>query len=142
MNEDIELLHYIYENSKMGVIGIENIKSDIKDKKLLKLIKEQENDYYTICTKAIKLLSASNSERKNVSKMAKLMTYVDAKMKLMKDDSSSNIAKMMIEGNNMGLIAITEKLNNYEGADKKILRLAKELQNIITININNLKRFL
>ena len=142
MNQDIEFLNYIYQNAKMGIIGIDNIKSDIKDKKLLKLIREQENDYYTICTKAIKLLSLSNTERKNISQMAKLMTYIDAKMKIIKDNSSSNIAKMMIEGSNMGIIAITEKLQNYAGSDKRIISLGKELLRMLKNNIENLKQYL
>ena len=142
MNEDIELLNYIYQNAKMGIVGIDNIKSEIQDKKFLKLIKEQEQDYYMICTKAIKYLSLSNSERKNITKIAKIMTYMDARKKLMKDKSDSTIAKMMIEGSNMGIIAITEKLNHYEGADKNIIKLAKELLKIEEKNLENLKEYL
>lgn len=74
--------------------------------------------------------------------MSKLMTFMDAKIKLTKDNSISNIAKMMIEGNNMGIIAITEKLNNYQGADKKIIKLAKDLLKIEERNLENLKKYL
>lgn len=142
MNEDIELLNYIYQNSKMGVVGIDNIKANIKNKELLKIIKEQQNDYYKICTKAIKMLSLTNSERKNITGIAKLMTYMDSQIKMMMDNSDSTIAKMMIEGSNMGIIAITEKLNNYKGTDKKIIKLAKELLKIEEINLEKLKVFL
>lgn len=142
MNETNEFLNDIYENAKMGIVGIANVKSSIKDKKFLKVIKEQENDYYAVCTQAIKMLSLTGAERKNVSKMAKAMTFMEAKMNLMKDDSTSNIAKMMIKGNNMGLISITEKLNHYDGKDKKALKLALYLQDILYRNIENLKKFL
>ena len=142
MNEDIEMLNYIYQNAKMGVVGIDNIKSSIKDKKLLKIIREQENDYYEICNESMKLLSLSNAERKNVTPITKMMTYMDAKMKLLKDNSDSNIAKMMIEGSNMGIIAVQEKLNNYKGADKKIIKLANRLLEIEQINLDRLKPYL
>lgn len=142
MNEDVELLNYIYQNAKMGIVGIDNIKSSIKDKSFLKLIKEQENDYYEICTKAMKYLSLYDSERKNVNIMAKTMTFLDAKTKLMKDNSVSQMAKMMMEGNNMGIIAITEKLNNYTDASKKVIKLAKELLEIEELNLENLKKYL
>lgn len=142
MNEDTELLNYIYQNAKMGIVGIDNIKKDIQDNEFLKVIKEQENDYYEICTKALKWLSNYNVERKNITAMSKLMTFMDAKIKLTKDNSISNIAKMMIEGNNMGIIAITEKLNNYQGADKKIIKLAKDLLKIEERNLENLKKYL
>lgn len=142
MNEDTELLNYIYQNAKMGIVGIDNIKKDIQDSEFLKVIKEQENDYYEICTKALKWLSNCNVERKNITAMSKLMTFMDAKIKLTKDNSISNIAKMMIEGNNMGIIAITEKLNNYQSADKKIIKLAKDLLKIEERNLENLKKYL
>lgn len=142
MSEDVELLNYIYQNAKMGIVGIDNIKSSIKDKEFLKLIKEQENDYYQICTKAIKYLSLYNCERKNVNMLAKTMTFIDAKKKLMMDNSVSQIAKMMIEGNNMGIIAITEKLNNYRDVSKKVKKLAKELLEIEELNLENLKQYL
>ena len=142
MNEDIELLNYIYQNAKMGIVGIDNIKSSIKDKNFLKLINEQENDYYEICTKAIKYLSLYDSERENISIMAKTMTFLDAKTKLMKDNSVSQMAKMMIEGNNKGIIEITEKLNNYKDASKQVIKIAKNLLKIEELNLENLKKYL
>lgn len=142
MSEDVELLNYIYQNAKMGIVGIDNIKSSIKDKQFYKLIKEQENDYYEICTKAIKYLSLYNCEKKNVNMLAKTMTFIDAKKKLMKDNSVSHIAKMMMEGNNMGIIAITEKLNNYQDVSKNVTKLAKELLRMEKANLENLKKYL
>ena len=51
MNNNIEFLKLMYKNAKMGIVGIENIKNGIKDKEFGKLIREQENDYYDICTR-------------------------------------------------------------------------------------------
>lgn len=142
MVEDIEFLNAIYENAKMGIVGIEEIKNDINGQDLLKIINEQKNDYYSICTKAMKLLSLRDAERKNVSPIAKIMTFMDARMKLIRDDSDSNIAKMMIDGSNMGIIKLNERLNNYKGDNKKIINLAKELIEVEQRNLTNLKKFL
>ena len=142
MNKNVEFLNFIYQNSKMGIIGIESIKKSIHDDEFLKVINEQNNDYYSICTKAIKLLSFYNNERQNVSQMAKVMTYMDAHMKLMKDESINNIAKMMIEGNTKGVVEITEKIRIYSEADKQVVKLAKELLKIEKRNINNLKKYI
>ena len=142
MNNNIEFLKLMYKNAKMGIIGIENIKNGIKDKEFGKLIREQENDYYDICTRIIKHLSFSNNDKEDVSKMAELMTFMEATMELIKDNSPSNIAKMMIKGTNMGIIEIEEKLNNIEGIDKQSVKLAKELLAMEKRNINNLKKYL
>ena len=126
----------------MGIIGIENIKNGIKDKEFGKLIREQENDYYDICTRIIKQLSISNNDKEDISKMAELMTFMEATMELIKDNSPSNIAKMMIKATNTGIVELEEKLNNSEGIDKKSIALAKELVRIEKRNINNLKKYL
>ena len=142
MNNNIEFLKLMYKNAKMGIVGIENIKNGIKDKEFGKLIREQENDYYDICTRIIKHLSVSNNDKEDVSKMAELMTFMEATMELIKDNSPSNIAKMMIKATNTGIIEIEEKHNNIEGIDKKTVNLAKELLRMEKRNINNLKKYL
>lgn len=142
MNNNIEFLKLVYKNAKMGIIGIENIKNGIKDKEFGKLIREQENDYYDICTRIIKQLSISNNDKEDISKMAELMTFMEATMELIKDNSPSNIAKMMIKATNTGIVELEEKLNNSEGIDKKSIALAKELVRIEKRNINNLKKYL
>lgn len=142
MNNNIEFLKLMYKNAKMGIVGIENIKNGIKDKEFGKLIREQENDYYDICTRIIKELSVSNNDKEDISKMAELMTFMEATMELIKDNSPSNIAKMMIKATNTGIIEIEEKLNNIEGIDKRSVNLAKELLRMEKRNINNLKKYL
>ena len=142
MNNNVEFLKLVYKNAKMGIIGIENVKNGIKDKEFGKLIREQENDYYDICTRIIKQLSISNNDKEDISKMAELMTFMEATMELIKDNSPSNIAKMMIKATNTGIIELEEKLNNSEGIDKKSIALAKDLVRIEKRNINNLKKYL
>ena len=142
MNENLELLKLVYKNAKMGIVGIENIKGSIKDKEFGKLIREQENDYYEMCTKTIKQLSLTNTNKEDVSKMAELMTFMEATMEMLKDNSPSNIAKMMIKSTNIGIVELEEKLNNYQNVDKKSRALAKELLRMEKRNIDALKKYL
>lgn len=142
MEKDEELLNYIYQNAKMGIVGIDNIKNEIKDEELLSTIREQQKDYYEICNKATKILLENNCDIKDVSGIAKLMTYFDVKLNTLDNKSNTNIAKMMMKGSNKGIIEIQEKINNYEGADKKVISLAKELLRIEKRNLDNLKKFL
>jgi len=142
MDENIEFLNYIYQNAQMGIIGIDNIKKEIKDKDFLKLIKEQEKDYQAICNEATKYLNKQDEDEKSIGAMAKMMTLVDAKMKTLTDKSSNNIAKMMIDGTNKGIIEIQEKLNRYTDGDKKIIKLANRLLEVEKKNIEDLKIYL
>ena len=114
MSEDVKLLNMIYQNAEMGLI----------------------------CKEAVYLLSEVGFTKEEVSPMASLMTMMDAKMKTLMDNSTSNIAKMMMTGNNKGIIEIQEQINKYEGKNKKALKLAIQLLNIEKRNLNNLKKYL
>ena len=142
MIEDVKLLNFIYKNAEMRIIGIANIKEDIKSKKFMKVIKEQENDYIAICTEALELLNQEHEKVEGITPMASLMTMIDAKMKTIKDSSTSNLAKMMMTGNNKGIIEIQEKINNYDGHNKKVISLAKKLLETEKRNLNDLKKYL
>lgn len=142
MKENVELLQFIYQNAKMGLVGIDNIKDIIKDKEFLNLIKEQENDYFEIANTATNLLTSMRQEREELSNIAKVMTFIDSRISTMNDSSNTNIAKMLITGNNKGIIEIQEKINNYQGKNNKVLKLAKKLLEIEKRNIEKLKKYL
>lgn len=142
MENNIEFLNYIYENAEMGVVGITDILPEIKNKDFLKTIKEQERDYRKIAEEAQNLLSTYSQGEPEVPTIAKVMTYIDAKRKTFLDKTTTNMAKMMMDGNNKGIIEIEEKLNSYPHADKKIINLAKKLLYTEKRNIENLKKYL
>ena len=142
MEEDIKLLNAIYKNTQMGIIGIDNIINDIKNKKLKATILEQRNDYQDIFLKIKSSLKSLDEDPEEISSIAKIMTYIDAKINTFDDKSVANIAMMMIKGSNKGIVEIEEKINDYQGENKNILNLAKELLRIENKNINSLKKYL
>lgn len=142
MEEDIKLLNAIYKNTQMGIIGIDNIINDIKNKKLKATILEQRNDYQDIFLKIKSYLKSLDEDPEEISSIAKIMTYIDAKINTFDDKSVANIAMMMIKGSNKGIVEIEEKINDYQGENKNILNLAKELLRIENKNINSLKKYL
>ena len=74
--------------------------------------------------------------------MAKVSTKIMSEMSMLKDDSSKNIAKMMIEGTNKGIIELTEHINAYDNNDAEIIVLANKYKDILENNIEELKRYL
>ncbi len=142
MGKDAEFLNYIYQNAKMGVIGIDNIKDKIFDDELKNVIATQKKEYQKIADDASSILNELGLTEKDVSKMAKVSTYVMANLEMLKDDSSSNIAKLMIEGSNKGIIEINKNLNSYNNMNSKIIKLAKKLLATEQHNIDELKIYL
>lgn len=52
-------------------------------------------------------------------KAAETFALISAEVKMMLNDDSSKIAEMMIDGANMGIKSITEKLNRYPKRKRK-----------------------
>ena len=142
MNEEVELLQYIYKNAEMGVIGIDNIITKVQDEKFEELLNNQKNEYVNICTEAENILKKYGKQNEEVGVVAKVSTKVMSEMSLLKENSTQSIAKMMVEGTNKGIIEIVEKINAYSNSDAEITVLANKLKNTLEKNIDDLKKYL
>ena len=142
MTKNEEFLQYAYKNASMGKSSIDQIIKVIEDKRLKDALHEQINDYEHILENVIKELEILKSEPKDVSKFAEMMTYFSVKMSTVNDNTSSHIAKMLIKGSDMGVIQITENLNNYKRLKPSIRQIGKNLLSIEENNRERLKSFL
>ena len=146
MNENNELLTYIYQNAKMGVTSCTNLIKLLngKDNKIKKIVEGELKGYEEFVKKSEKLLKKNKIEEpKEKGMMADLMSKMGMNMEMMKDNSDARIADMLTKGFTMGNIDITKKIDRFEGdADKEILNLAKELLDFGKKNIELLKPYL
>lgn len=146
MNENNELLTYIYQNAKMGVTSCTNLIKLLngKDNKIKKIVENELKGYEDFVRKSEKLLKQNKIEEpKDKGIMADLMSKVGMNMEMMKDNSDAKIADMLTKGFTMGNIDITKKIDRFEGeVDKEVLKLAKELLDFGKKNIELLKPYL
>ena len=142
MNENNELLTYIYQNAKMGVTSCTNLvkKLNGKDNKIKKVVEDELKGYEGFVRKAEKLLAKNGIEE---PKDNSIVTKMGMNMELMKDNSDSRIADMLTKGFTMGNLDITKKIDRFEKeVDKEIIKLAKELLEFGKKNIELLKPYL
>lgn len=142
MKDNIDFLNYIYQNARMGIVGIENIEEKITNIDLKKIIKEQLNDYEAICDEVVKIFVKYNKKEKDINSLAKINTYLSSNFNLIGKDPNQEIAKLMIKGSNTGIIEINENLNKYKEVDEKIIKIAKKLLKIEEKNLEELKPYL
>ncbi len=140
--EEVEFLDFIYKNSEMGVIGINQIITKVKNEKFEKLLSKEKEEYQNICKEAEDILKKYGKQKEENGLMAKVSSAIMSEVGILKDDSIENIAKMMVEGTNKGIIAITEKINAYNNSDAEIVVLANKLKNTLEKNIEELKKYL
>ena len=145
MDENTELLLYIYQNAKMGVNSCTELIRilNTKDNKIKKVVEGELKGYESFVKKSEKLMRNYNITPKDKGVMANVMSKVGMDMEMMKDNSDARIADMLTKGFTMGNVDISKKIDRYEGdAEKDIIKLAKELLEFGKANIEFLKPYL
>ena len=145
MNENMELLNFVYENAEMGVHTLNNL-SDIlrkKDNKIKGLIEDELKEYNNFLKESEKLLKKNKLEPKKTNLMSKFSSKMGIAMETMKDNSDPAIASMVIEGLTMGIVEMETKIESYKKiVDKKILKLSNKFLKFQEEEIEKLKTFM
>ena len=140
-NTNIKFLNLIYQNAEMGLIGIDTVLKKVENEKIAKIINEQRKEYETFLEDAKKILIKYGAKEEEISKLKELSSKVMAEaMTICKGDKE--IAKMMMTGNEKGVLEITAELNQYEGDDEEILDLAHRLLATEEHNREEFKQYL
>ncbi len=128
--ENVEFLNLIYQNAEMGLIGIDAVMDKVESEEIAKVINEQRKEYEKFCNDAERILAKKfGAKEEEISALKKLASKIMSEaMTINKDEK--NIVKLMMEGNEKGVIAIKEKLNMYkdkESIDEEVINLAEKL---------------
>ena len=145
MNENNELLLYIYKNADMGVKSTTELIRllNTRDNKIKNVVEGELKGYENFLKKSKELLKNNEVTPKGTGIMAEISSFVGMNMEFMKDNSDAKIADMLIRGLTMGNIEIDKKIDRFkDDADKEILKLAKELKKFGEENIELLKPYL
>ena len=145
MNENNELLMYIYKNADMGVKSTTKLIRllNTSDNKIKKVVEGELKGYENFLKKSKALLKEHQVTPKGSSIMADITSSIALDMEFMKDNSDSKIADILIRGFTMGNIDIDRQIEKFkDDADKSILKLAKELKRFGEINIELLQPYL
>ena len=88
MNENVELLNYIHEDSLMGISSLTTMirKLNDKDNKIKKLIESELKDYEYYKKESEKMLKKYKGEVLEASIMAKTMAKMKLNFDIMKDN--------------------------------------------------------
>ena len=145
MDENLELLEYIYKNAEMGSFSLTTLIDLLngKENKIKKTVEEEIKGYEKYLKESKKLIEKHKYELKETGMMAKMGATMGIKKETKCDNSDAAIAHMIIEGLTMGVVDISTKINNYkEVADKKVISLAKDFLKFQEDEIEKLKSFL
>lgn len=141
MKENIEFLNLIYQNAQMGLIGIDTVLKKVTNENIAKIINTQRKEYEKFCKEAKKLLESLNAKEEEIPKLKEISSKLMSEIMSLKSDDKK-IVKLMIEGNEKGVIEIQEQLNNKKNINDDIIALAKRLLDTEEHNREEFKQFL
>ena len=126
-NHTIKLLQECSQGCKMGIKSINQILDYVSDEKLRKIIEQYKAEHRKIEAEADRLLMHHGQDSKPPEKMATAMSWISTEMKMMMNDDDKQVAKIMMDGCNMGIQSICGFINQYAGAAPASVGVAKEL---------------
>lgn len=128
MQEDTrKLLQECNSGCKMAINSMQQIQDYVTDEGLAKLIRESTERHEKLEAESTKLLEENGADEKEPGMMASAMSWLTTEMKMLVKRNDTEIAKIMMNGCNMGIQTITEKNHEYAGASPESRNLAERL---------------
>lgn len=141
MNETQKLYRSIYKNAQMGMGSTATVLSMYTSGNLCDEITQHNREYRNILIEAKNALG-NKCTNCCLTEKEKLKVAFMIKMKLMKDDSDSAIAEMLIQGCTMGVVDTIKAKKCFNSADQNAIALADRLINFQTGTIEKMKEYL
>lgn len=139
---NINILDEISKGCSMGENALKDIMDKADDNDFKKILKKHLEQYEAISKKIEDLYDEySDDEPHELNVMEKTMTWYGIQMRTMTDSSTSKLAELLMQGNNMGIIEGRRLLNNKE-MDKDIEKVTDEFVRMQEKAVEELKEYL
>ncbi|MBE6156150.1 MAG: hypothetical protein E7161_00175 [Firmicutes bacterium] len=140
--KEVNVLDELNKGACMGRDAIHFIIDKVTDNGLKEELKREYAQYQKI-TDEISELYPEYSDKKphDTNAMNKVMTWYGIEIRTLKDDSTSKLAELLMQGVNMGIIE-GRRLLNHKSTDENINRLVQEYVDMQEEAVENLKSYL
>jgi hypothetical protein len=143
MNEDTrKLLQECASGCKMALDSMTQLEDKIEDKKFFELVQSYKEKHKNLEIEAVKKLEYAGNEDKGPGVMATTFSRVSTEMKLMMKGDDKQIAKVLMDGCNMGIQSVAKYQNEYQAADKESLEIARKLVKLEEDLMQEMKAYL
>lgn len=138
----VKLLEEINKGCLMAGNSFHQLESYEMREELAQILQTYKKEHEDIQKEAAKLLEQYGQEKKKPHPLTEAMSWITTEMKMMKKESDTQITKLMMDGCNMGIQTIGEKINDFSEADKESVALGKKLIKLEQKFVDELKAFL
>lgn len=136
------MLEAIVQNTEMGKNTLEQMIPMAQDGFFKAELLREKNVYHALNAEAHKCMAACGSKAKGQSKFAKANTRMGVSMKTMNDKSTRNLAQMLVQGGQQGVVDCVESQRDYTGATPGVKDLCMRLQEFQQESVDKMTGFL
>lgn len=140
--QDEVILREIQKGANTGLLAIDAIMTNVKDKNMLRELSKQSMMYSDFYERATGRLESDKERSYKNTDSKKIMMRTGIIMRTMMDHSNSHVAELMIKGTNMGLTDMYKVMNHNKNASKNIHDLAKDMMDMEEKCITTLRDYL
>ncbi|MBP3206506.1 MAG: hypothetical protein IJ147_07965 [Lachnospiraceae bacterium] len=123
----IELLKECSSGCQMAMDSVKKMREYTKDEKLNELLEAYGEKHRQLEGEINEQLRNCGEEEKAPAKMAEIMANMEMSLKMMVHPDDHEVAKIMMDGCNMGIQSVSEYVNKYPDASGESQNVAKKL---------------
>lgn len=142
MEDTKKLLEECNSGCKMAINSIEQVLEYAKDVKQKEILMDYKEQHEHLEQESSMQLKEAGWEEKEPKAMASAMSWFTTEIKMMKEDDSHQIAKLMMDGCNMGVQSVCEYQNRYPNASGTAKAIAENLIRVEEKFYQKMKPFL
>lgn len=143
-SNDLNVLDEVNKGATMGMEAIEFVEKKVGDENFRETLNKEYAKYKEISNRANDLYAKYPTEKDphEVGAMNKVMTWWGVQMKVMTDQSNSNISELLLNGTNMGIIEGRRLINQNPNINQDIHTLLCDFVKMQEDSAEKLKAFL
>ncbi len=142
MEQISSVLNGYYKNASVGIDAIESVLPKTKNENLSRELHKQMDYYKKQKTALTEQMLKCGVTPESKGTMAKLCTEMNVAIHSIGGIETNEIAKLMVQGTNMGIVQMTELMNRHENIPSDIKRQGKEMIRREEAYIERLKPYL
>ena len=142
-NQNLNILDEVNKGATMGINAITYVFPKAKDSDFKKVLNVERNKYEKISERVNDLYSNySQKEPHEINTMEKMMTWYGIQMNTLKDDSTSKLSELLMQGTNMGIIEGRRLINQNTYIAQDVKDILNDFVVMQEDSVETLKKYL
>ena len=142
-DNNLNILDEVNKGATMGMDAISIISKKVQDLKFKEVLDKEYNKYKNISNRVNNLYSHySLKEPHETNAMNKMMTWYGIQMNTFKDDTTSKLSELLMQGTNMGIIEGRRLLNQNSQIEPDVKNILNDFVVMQEDSVETLKKYL